>query len=160
MRIKDSLEQHQYLAEAAQQGNLELIFSGLDVLGSTPWIVNKDVFCVVLDVWNSGDEIAGIPPANLDLSDPEKPADYDTNDITKKEYLQVLKETINKRRNNHSERCNVNYKLEIARAVSYGFNLYIFLPGSLTTRASLVSPGQVLLPSQLRLPRSGVPNPS
>lgn len=117
MRIKDSLEQFQYLAEASRQGNLELIFSALDVLGSTPWVVNKDVFRVVLDVWNSGDALAEIPPAHLDIPDPMKPADYDSNDVSKKDYLMNLKDTINKRRNNHSDRCSVNYKLEIARAV-------------------------------------------
>ena len=118
MRIKDSLEQSQYLSEASGQGNLELIYASLDVLGSTPWVINKDIFEVVLETWNSGEGLADIPPANLDLPDPEKPADYDTNDVVKKNYLISLKETINKRRNNHSDRCNVNYKLEIARAVS------------------------------------------
>jgi len=120
MRIKDSLEQFQYLAEASRHGNLELIYSALDVLGSTPWVVNKDVFRVVLETWNSGEALADIPPANLDIPDPVKPADYDTNDVSKKDYLMSLKDTINKRRNNHSDRCSVNYKLEIARAVCVG----------------------------------------
>lgn len=118
MRIKDSIEQHQYLREAAANGNLELVFSSLDVLGSTPWVVNEPVFRVVLDVWNSGKGEADIPPAELDVPDPVKPDDYDTNDVSKKNYLAELKDVINKRRNNHSERCSVNYKLEIARAVS------------------------------------------
>ncbi|KAF8317988.1 DNA/RNA polymerase [Clavulina sp. PMI_390] len=116
MRIKDSIEQQQYVREASQNGNLELIFSALDVLGSTPWVVNREVFNVVLEVWNSGVGLADIPPTDLELPDPEKPADYDTNDVAKKEYLQDLKEVINKRRNNHSDRCSTNYKLEIARA--------------------------------------------
>jgi DNA-directed RNA polymerase len=118
MRIKDSLEQTQYLAEASAQGNLELVYASLDVLGSTPWVVNEDVFRVVLDVWNSGEALADIPPANLDVPDPEKPHDYDTNDKAKNEYIVRLKDALNRRRNNHSDRCSVNYKLEIARAVS------------------------------------------
>ena len=38
MRFKDSQEQQQYLKHASSRGNVELVFAGLDVLGSTPWL--------------------------------------------------------------------------------------------------------------------------
>ena len=117
MRIKDSNEQLLYLAEASKAGHLELVYSGLDVLGSTPWIINQDVFKVVLEVWNSGQGLPSIPPAIPDIQDPVKPPDMETNNVAKSRYIQELKDAINARRNNHSERCSVNYKLEIARAV-------------------------------------------
>jgi DNA-directed RNA polymerase len=54
MRYKDSHEQKIYMQEASNSGNLELVYSGLDVLGATPWRVNRAIFDVVLEVWNSG----------------------------------------------------------------------------------------------------------
>ncbi|OBZ74536.1 DNA-directed RNA polymerase, mitochondrial [Grifola frondosa] len=77
MRFKDSQEQQSYLRHAAAQGNLELVFAGLDVLGSTPWKINRDIFDVV---------------------------------------LQRQKAWMQGKANNHSDRCNINYKVEIARA--------------------------------------------
>ncbi|KAF8335860.1 uncharacterized protein EI90DRAFT_2992928 [Cantharellus anzutake] len=116
MRIKGSHEQLLYLAESSKAGHLELVYSGLDVLGSTPWVINQDVFGVVLEVWNSGHGLRSIPPAVPDVPDPVKPPDMDTNNAAKSRYIQEVKDAINARRNNHSERCSVNYKLEIARA--------------------------------------------
>ncbi|KDQ17027.1 hypothetical protein BOTBODRAFT_129343 [Botryobasidium botryosum FD-172 SS1] len=116
MRIKDSIEQLSYLRTASQENKLELVFASLDVLGSTPWKINKAVFDVVLKVWNTGEQLGKIPPAVLDLPEPEKPADYDTDNRAKMNYLLGVKELQNKKRNNHSERCAVNYKMEIARS--------------------------------------------
>src|SRR6266481_5612961 len=55
MRFKDSQEQKAYLRHASQAGNVELVYAGLDVLGSTPWKINRSVFDIVLKVWNSGE---------------------------------------------------------------------------------------------------------
>ena len=55
MRFKNSEEQKIYLRQASINGNLELVFAGLDVLGSTPWKINRKIFDVVLEVWNSGE---------------------------------------------------------------------------------------------------------
>ncbi len=54
MRYKESLEQQVYTREAATAGHLELVFASLDVLGSTPWKINRFVFDTMLEVWNSG----------------------------------------------------------------------------------------------------------
>ena len=54
MRYKESFEQQTYMREASDAGNLQLLYSGLDVLGETPWVINREIFEVMLEVWNSG----------------------------------------------------------------------------------------------------------
>ena len=118
MRYKDCQEQISYLKQASALGNVELVFAGLDVLGSTPWKINRKVFDVVLNVWNSGDRFCKIPPAVFDEPEPIKPDNYDTDNRARTMYGQRQKSYVQNRSNNHAERCNVNYKIEIARAVS------------------------------------------
>lgn len=118
MRFKESVEQAAYLKRAAELGHVELIFAGLDVLGGTPWRVNREIFDVVLQVWNQGIRMPKIPPAVYDMPEPEKPANLDTDPKAKVVYLQRQRSYMADKANNHSERCNVNYKVEIARTVS------------------------------------------
>jgi DNA-directed RNA polymerase len=47
------------------------------------------------------------------------PEDFDVNPRSKANYLVNMKGVLNEKRNNHGERCSVNYKLEVARAVSF-----------------------------------------
>lgn len=121
MRIKDSQEQLSYLKQACQLGNLELVYSGLDVLGATPWHINREVFNVVLEVWNSGKRLGKIPGAVLDQDMPEKPAEAEDDLRAKADYALKMKIWQLNRMNNHSKRCSVNYKIEIARAVCAPF---------------------------------------
>ncbi|KAH7908847.1 hypothetical protein BJ138DRAFT_1011941 [Hygrophoropsis aurantiaca] len=116
MRFKDSQEQQTYLQRASKMGNLELVYAGLDVLGHTPWKINKQIFDVVLKIWNSGERLGKIPPAVYDELEPEKPANLDTDMKAKSIYGQRLRAYIQEKAANHSDRCSVNYKIEIARA--------------------------------------------
>lgn len=120
MRTKDSMEQIEYLRQASEADSLDEIFSGLDVLGSTPWSINRPVFDVVTEVWNSGEALADIPKkASISsIVEPERPADMDTDPRAKDTFRHRMKQAILERRSAHSNRCDVNYKLEIARAVS------------------------------------------
>jgi DNA-directed RNA polymerase len=118
MRYKDSQEQQSYLRHASDRGNLELIYAGLDVLGSTPWQINRKVFDVVLEVWNSGERMGKIPPAVYDAPEPQKPENCDSDPKAKLVYLMRQKGWSQNKASNHSDRCSVNYKVEIARAVS------------------------------------------
>jgi DNA-directed RNA polymerase len=118
MRYKESQEQQSYLKHASDQGNLELVYAGLDVLGSTPWQVNKRVFDVVLKVWNSGERMCKIPPAVYDLPEPSKPENYESDPKARMVYLARQKVWSQAKANNHSDRCSINYKVEISRAVS------------------------------------------
>src|ERR1700721_149166 len=119
MRFKDSQEQLAYLVKATKAGNCELIFAGLDILGSTPWEINRKVFDVVIEAWNSGEGLCKIPPAVFNDPPPEKPPNYETDLKARSIYIQRQKAFSHARSNNYSERCSVNYKIEIARAVSF-----------------------------------------
>lgn len=119
MRFKDCQEQQTYLEHATSLGNVELVYAGLDVLGSTPWKINRNIFDIVLKVWNSGERLCKIPPAAYDQPEPEKPLNMNTDIKAKSVYGARLKAFMQDKANNHSDRCSVNYKIEIARAVSF-----------------------------------------
>ncbi|OZJ04070.1 hypothetical protein BZG36_03402 [Bifiguratus adelaidae] len=117
MRIKDSPEQVAYLKQASDRDQLGAVLTGLDVLGSTRWSVNKNVFNVVLDAWNSGKPLADIPAeVKLGQTVIPKPPNYDTDPKAKGQWIAQMKAQQNKERNEHSLRCDVNYKVETARA--------------------------------------------
>jgi DNA-directed RNA polymerase, mitochondrial len=116
MRFKESREQERYLRRADQMGNLELVYAGLDVLGATAWKINRDVFDTVLKVWNSGERLGKIPPAVYDATEPVAP-EPGADPAIRKAYLMKQKQWIQSKAANHSDRCSVNYKIEIARSV-------------------------------------------
>lgn len=129
MRTKDSLEQTDYLRQASEADSLDEIFSGLDVLGSTPWSINRPVFDIISTVWNSGEDLGDIPAKDSlkTILDPEKPENFDTDPRAKDTYRHRMKKAILERRANHSNRCDVNYKLEIARAVRSLYSFAVLL---------------------------------
>ena len=116
MRFKDSAEQGSYLRAASDNGDLDTILAALDVLGSTAWKINRPIFDVMLQVWNSGKDTADMPPVEVEVPEPTRPLNYDTDIKARAIYLQRLKLWNQQRASNHSQRCDVNYKLEIARA--------------------------------------------
>ncbi|RXW11654.1 hypothetical protein EST38_g14201 [Candolleomyces aberdarensis] len=114
MRFKESVEQQKYLEAAVRSGNVELVMEGLNVLGRTPWKINKQVFDVVIQIWNSGERVGKIPPAQYDEAEPQAPVDE--SDLSARSiWLQKHKLWQQNVANNHSDRCSVNYKIEIAR---------------------------------------------
>lgn len=117
MRFKESIEQQSYLNHASELGNVELVYAGLDVLGSTPWQINRKVFDVVLKVWNSGEKLGKLPPAVFPDPEPVLPEGADIK--TRTTYIHRMKGWTQAKANNHSDRCSVNYKIEIARTVSF-----------------------------------------
>lgn len=117
MRIKQSDEQKNYLRAAADRGDLDGIYAGLNVLGETPWRVNPGVFDALVQVWNSGTPLAEIPPAKLDVHVPPPPP-KSAEPIAKAKWIQAYKDALIKKNNAHSTRCDINLKIEIARAVS------------------------------------------
>ncbi|KAJ8503283.1 hypothetical protein ONZ45_g10994 [Pleurotus djamor] len=131
MRFKDSVEQLAYLKHASQLGNVELVYAGLDVLGSTPWKINKPLFDVVLAVWNSGERLGKMPPVAYDEPEPERPENFETDLKARSVYLVRQRAHNQAKANNHSERCSVNYKIEIARAF---LGDTIYLPHNLDFR--------------------------
>ncbi|KAK6526790.1 DNA-directed RNA polymerase [Arthrobotrys megalospora] len=131
VRVKDSLEQTMYVKEASRHGNLDRLFTGLDVLGSTAWTINQKVFDVILDVWNTGDKFADIPPTfEKDVEMPEMPPP-NADAATKAAFKIAYQEMALIRKNHHSQRCDVNFKLEIARAF---YNEVFYFPHNVDFR--------------------------
>ncbi|KAJ2604024.1 DNA-directed RNA polymerase [Coemansia sp. RSA 1722] len=116
VRMKDNVEQLRYLKIASDQDKLHTLLAGLDSLGLTKWAINRSVFDVVRKVWNSGIELAGIPATSYSAPEPVKPVDYETNKKAYLEYMFQMREWNNGIANQHSQRCDCNYKVEIAQA--------------------------------------------
>ncbi|KAK9485358.1 hypothetical protein V1527DRAFT_467317 [Lipomyces starkeyi] len=116
MRTKDSAEQTAYIKEACRRNDLESVYEGLDVLGSAAWIINTRVFEVLAKVWNTGEEFLEIPTRyEGDINFPLEPP-KDADPAVRRDWARVCKLMIHERRTSHSQRCDVNYKLEISRA--------------------------------------------
>jgi DNA-directed RNA polymerase len=114
VRTKQSREQDIYVQTASDRGDLDDLFQGLDVLGQTSWKINKKVFDVILKVWNDGDALAEIPPRELDIEIPPEPETKDPK--IRHKWVVDVRNLKNKVKNNHSTRCTINLKVEIARA--------------------------------------------
>ena len=116
LRVKGGeLTQRDYAEAAAERGDLDQVFAGIDVLGKTGWKINRDVFTVMLKAWNSGEAVANLPPLNKVFSMPEKPAD--TNDkLACAQWYKAMRKIENEKSGLHSNRCFQNFQMEIAKA--------------------------------------------
>jgi DNA-directed RNA polymerase len=134
MRTKDSPEQRSYLKQASDEGHLEPIFHGLDVLSSTPWCINRGVFDVALEAWNQGVAIAEIPAseANSVYDFPPKPSEEEDSDpFVRIRYYDSVRRVLTQQRKDHAERCKFNYTLEVARSF---INETFYLPHNMDFR--------------------------
>lgn len=116
IRIKSGEQDQRLYAEAAfDKGDLVQITKGLDVLGKTAWRINRPVFNVLLEAWNKGEAIAKIPPLEPDLPIPPEP-DASADPLVRRQWIKTLKNIHNLKMGYHSQRCFMNFQLEIARA--------------------------------------------
>ncbi|KAI0840964.1 DNA/RNA polymerase [Hypoxylon sp. FL0890] len=116
VRVKHGEKDQRIYAEAAvQRGDMEQVSKGLDVLGRTGWKINKPVFDVMLEAWNTGNEIANIPPLDPQIPVPKEPEASD-NPLQRREWIRAVKAVENEKSGLHSQRCFMNFQLEIARA--------------------------------------------
>ncbi|KXJ92439.1 DNA-directed RNA polymerase [Microdochium bolleyi] len=109
-------EQVIYVKAAAERGDLEQVMKGLDVLGRTGWRVNTPVFDVMLAAWNSGQAVANIPALHPDIVIPPEPEATEDGGDSRRIWLKAVKAAENKKSGLHSERCFMNFQLEIARS--------------------------------------------
>ncbi|KAJ3387554.1 DNA-directed RNA polymerase [Lobulomyces angularis] len=107
--------QKNLLRDADRKIKLQKIFHSLDVLGSTPWRINKKTLEVILTCWNEGGAWPGIPSV-AKLPPVEKPADYKTNPASARVYRNELKKRNDAEKGRYSQRCDSNYKVLIAKA--------------------------------------------
>lgn len=115
VRTRDSAETIAYLKAGSQRGDLDKVFEGLNVLGNTPWTVNRKVLEVMTTFWNTGEKFLDIPPI---VEEPELPEPVSANaepDVIR-DYQKKVRSAINFASSQKSQRCDTNYRLEIARA--------------------------------------------
>lgn len=116
MRSKDSPEQTAYLKAASDRGQLNEFYKGLNVLGETAWTVNREILKVILNVWNSGEKFLDIPPqVDLHVEYPHPPP-RDADPSLRRDWKRRCRFLYNENQQLFSQRCDANYKLEIARA--------------------------------------------
>lgn len=116
VRIKGGERDQKIYTEAAlARGDMDQVLRGLDVLGKTAWMINRDVFDVMLEAWNTGEKIANIPPLNPVFNLPPEP-DSNGCPLQRKEWMRLVKKAENEKAGLHSERCHMNLQLEIARS--------------------------------------------
>ncbi|SCV02225.1 LAMI_0G17040g1_1 [Lachancea mirantina] len=115
IRSKDSPEQLAYLKAVSDAGAIDNIYKGLNVLGETPWTVNKKMFEIMSEVWNSGKPFMDIPGIQDRLVLTPQPS-HDADPSVHREWKLRNKALANEFSSNRSARCDANYKLEIARA--------------------------------------------
>lgn len=114
VRSKDSAEISAYLRAASEAGNLAEIYDGLNVLGNTAWTVNRRVLEVIIKYWNTGEKFLDIPPI-IDEPVLPTPLAADAEPQAKYEYQKRVRQAVNDALLAKSQRCDTNYKLEIAR---------------------------------------------
>ena len=124
------MSQRDYGEAAASRGDLDQIFAGINVLGSTGWKINSKVFQVMLEAWNSGQAIANLPPAEKVFPEVPKPAS-DADVRTKFKYYERVRSMENERIGMHSNRCFQSFQMEIAKAY---LNETFYLPHNVDFR--------------------------
>lgn len=115
VRTRDSPETIAYLKAASQRGDLEKVFDGINVLGNTAWTVNRQVLEVITKYWNTGKEFLDIPPI-VDEPELPEPVPKNSEPAVLRDYQKKVRHAINISAAFKSQRCDTNYKLEIARA--------------------------------------------
>ena len=131
VRVKPGdVEQRLYTNAAIKCGDMDKVLKGLDILGKTPWKVNKNVLGVMMEAWNSGEEIANMPPLNPNLEHPPEP-ESDGDPLVRRNWVRAVKAIENERSGLHSQRCFMNLQLEIARAFR---NQTIYFPHNVDYR--------------------------
>ena len=116
LRVKNAETlQKDYAVAAAERGDLDQLFAGLDVLGGTGWKINRSVFNVMVEAWNTGEAIANLPPLNREIELPPRPS-TDASAKEKWEWFNRVRTIDNERSGHHSNRCFQNFQMEIAKA--------------------------------------------
>lgn len=104
-----------YAMTASSNGDMTQIFAGLDVLGKTPWKINRRVLEVMAEAWNSGEAVAKIPPENPEIEIAPEPLPSASLKERMK-WLRSVKEAENYKSGVKSQRCFLNFQLEVAKA--------------------------------------------
>ena len=106
---------YRYIRAAAEGGDLDHLFAGLNVLGKTPWKINRSIFDVMIKVWDSGEALVDFPPEDPKFEYPPEP-DLPHDSVEHQRWASQVKAMKNERMGLHSQRCYLNFVLEVARS--------------------------------------------
>ncbi|KAF1972177.1 DNA-directed RNA polymerase mitochondrial precursor [Bimuria novae-zelandiae CBS 107.79] len=131
--------QRAYAESAIANGDMEKLLSGLDVLSKVPWQINKDVFKVMVQAWNSGEGIGAMVAENDNLVRPKEPP-ADAPESARRQWIDAIRRIDGERSGLHSQRSFQNYQLETARAYVNEKRLYFPHNVDFRGRAYPISP--------------------
>ncbi|KAM0019810.1 putative DNA-directed RNA polymerase [Helianthus debilis subsp. tardiflorus] len=105
-------KQQRDVVKRTPKKQLEPVFEALNTLGATKWRVNRKVLAVVDRIWASGGRLADL----VDRDDVPVPEEPDTDDETEiKKWKWKVKTIKKENRERHSQRCDIELKLAVAR---------------------------------------------
>ncbi|XP_071805146.1 DNA-directed RNA polymerase, mitochondrial-like [Asterias amurensis] len=114
MRCKDGTPQHQSLLQKTKSAELYPVLDSLNQLASTPWIINKPILDVIINVFQKG----GSP--ELDIAQPPsvvEPIPKPTGELTQNDLVKIQQQRAllrKKQAEMHSLRMDALYKFSIA----------------------------------------------
>ncbi|CDY07360.1 BnaA07g24390D [Brassica napus] len=111
MRTNGS-KQQRIAVNKTPKAQLEPVFKALDTLGNTKWRINKKVLSLVDRIWANGGRLGGLVDRD-DVPIPEEPDGEDQEEL--KQWKWKFKEANKENSERHSQRCDVELKLEVAR---------------------------------------------
>ncbi|ETM56492.1 hypothetical protein L914_00548 [Phytophthora nicotianae] len=107
MRQRDSAWQ----MDCVQRGDMDGILKALNLMAEVPWVINKEVLDVVLQIWEDGGNFGDLPTrTDVPLPDPDSPEFASDPALYHKNVRKI--EQLN--REFHSLRCDTLYKLQVA----------------------------------------------
>ncbi|CAN8236050.1 unnamed protein product [Cochlearia groenlandica] len=111
MRTHGAKQQRTVIQRTLKE-QLVTVFEALDTLGNTKWRINKKVLSLVDRIWASGGRLGGLVDRD-DVPIPEEPDTEDLEEIN--QWRRKLKDAKKENSERHSQRCDVELKLEVAR---------------------------------------------
>ncbi|XP_010511924.1 PREDICTED: DNA-directed RNA polymerase 1, mitochondrial-like [Camelina sativa] len=111
MRTHGAKQQRTVMKQTPKE-QLEPVFEALDTLGNTKWRINKKVLSLVDRIWANGGRLGGLVDRE-DVPVPEEPTSEDQEDV--KHWKWELKKANKENSERHSQRCDIELKLEVAR---------------------------------------------
>lgn len=142
LRNKVVKTRSQSTIQALQEANLSKVYSAINSIQETPWRINKEVFKVFKEVWESGGLLGGLPSAELE----ELPPKQWTNDeewelfkINQPKAYEAWRWASNDvhTRNAHSVGKRVNIATRISMAEKFLDESAIYYPHNLDFRGRL-----------------------
>ncbi|XP_010470873.1 PREDICTED: DNA-directed RNA polymerase 1, mitochondrial [Camelina sativa] len=111
MRTRGAKQQRTVMKQTPKE-QLEPVFEALDTLGNTKWRINKKVLSLVDRIWANGGRLGGLVDRE-DVPVPEEPTSEDQENV--KHWKWELKKANKENSERHSQRCDIELKLEVAR---------------------------------------------